>query len=221
MIGTNYTNKLPKVISEAMKQVSSDDCYLIKRRIKGVTGTGVVLNCHQNVQDLVDRIGGERIGGWLLMRKKELYRNGMYIWMFHSIWKTPEGEYVDVTQSDVYGNEKIATFWYDAKRNADLIEGTAHNHVIALENEKAVQHVAKATNTRLTLGTPYWTESSVRYFTQLDEHNGVYRMLNSDYPQNTKMLEEQYNCRSEGNRLVPNSKDDKVSTQIFFDFSLS
>tara|TARA_B110000971_G_scaffold15120_1_gene13976 strand:+ start:98 stop:298 length:201 start_codon:yes stop_codon:yes gene_type:complete len=41
MIGTNYTNKLPKVISEAMKQVSSDDCYLIKRRVKGVTGTGV------------------------------------------------------------------------------------------------------------------------------------------------------------------------------------
>ena len=70
------------------------------------------------------------------MRKKELYRNGMYIWMFHSIWKTPEGEYVDVTQSDVYGNEKIATFCYDGKRNADLIGGTAYNHVIALENEK-------------------------------------------------------------------------------------
>ena len=28
MIGTNYTNKLPKVISEAMKQVSSDVCFL-------------------------------------------------------------------------------------------------------------------------------------------------------------------------------------------------
>ena len=118
MVGTNYTNKLPMVISEAMKQVSSDDCYLIKLRVKGFTGSGIVLNCHQNVQDLLDRIGG-----WLLMRKKELYHNGMYIWMFHSIWKTPEGEYVDVTQSDVYGNEKIATFCYGGKRNADLIEG--------------------------------------------------------------------------------------------------
>ena len=64
MIGTNYTNKVPKVTSEAMTQVFSDDCYLIKRRVKGVTGSGIVLNCHQNVQVLVDRIGGERICGW-------------------------------------------------------------------------------------------------------------------------------------------------------------
>ena len=41
MIGINHKNKLPKVITEAMKQVSNYDCYLIKRRIKGVTGTGV------------------------------------------------------------------------------------------------------------------------------------------------------------------------------------
>ena len=34
MIGTNYTNKLPKVISEAMKQVSSDDCYLLNVALK-------------------------------------------------------------------------------------------------------------------------------------------------------------------------------------------
>ena len=77
MIGTNYTNKLPSPIRVAMKQLTSDDCYLIKRRVKGVTGSGKVLNCHQNVQDLVDRIGGERVSGWLLMRKSELYRNGM------------------------------------------------------------------------------------------------------------------------------------------------
>jgi hypothetical protein len=221
MIGTNYTNKLPTPIKDAMKQLTNDDCYLIKRRVKGVTGSGAVLNCHQNVQDLVDRIGGERISGWLLMRKNELYRNGMYIWMFHSIWKTPENEYVDVTQSDVYGNDKVATFWHDSVRRADLDEGTAYNSVITLENDKAVQMIARGTNTQLSIGTPYWTENSVRFFSGLDEHSGMYRMLHSDYPQNTKMLEEQYNCRSEGNRLVPNNKDDKVSTQIFFDFSVS
>ena len=45
MIGTNYTNKLPKETSEAMTQVFSDDCYLIKRRVKGVrvkTESGVL-----------------------------------------------------------------------------------------------------------------------------------------------------------------------------------
>jgi len=173
------------------------------------------------VQDLVDKIGGERISGWLLMRKNELYRNGMYIWMFHSIWKTPENEYVDVTQSDIYGNDKVATFWHDSVRRADLDEGTAYNSVITLENDKAVQMIAGGTNTQLSIGTPYWTENSVRFFSGLGEHSGMYRMLHSDYPQNTKMLEEQYNCRSEGNRLVPNNKSDKVSTQIFFDFSVS
>jgi hypothetical protein len=222
MIGTNYTNKLPASVRDAMKQISHDDCYLIKRRVKGVTGTGKVHNCHQNVQDLVDRIGGERVSGWLLMRQNQLFRNGIYVWIFHSIWKTPEDEYVDVTQSDIYGSDKLATFWHDSKRAADLDNGTAYNSIIAFENAQAAKHIADSTGVELAVGQPYWTTSNIRFFMGLHEHSGEYRLLTGDYPNNTKMLEEEYNCKVEGGRLIPkNENDDKVSTKIFFDYSLS
>lgn len=130
--------------------------------------------------------------------------------MFHSIWRTPENEYVDVTQSDVYGNDKVATFWHDSTKIANLDEGIAYNSVIALENVKPVQTIARGTNTQLSVGTHYWTENRVRFFSGLDEHRDTYRMLHGDYPKITKMLEEQYNCRSEGNCLVSNNKDKKV-----------
>lgn len=222
MIGKNYTNKIPASIRDAMKQITSDDCYLIKRRIKGVSGAGKAHNCHKNVQDLADRIGGGRVSGWLLMRKNQLIRNGIYVWIFHSIWKTPEAEYVDVTQNEIYGNDKIATFWHDSKRDADLDKGTAYNSIIAIENSQAAHQIASGTGVELLVGHPYWTTSNIRFFMGLHEHSGEYRLLTSDYPNNTKMLEEEYNCRVEGGRLIPqNENDDQVSTKIFFDYSLS
>ena len=45
MIGANHTNKFPPPIRVAIKQFNSDDCYLIKHRVKGVTGSGKVLYC--------------------------------------------------------------------------------------------------------------------------------------------------------------------------------
>ncbi len=221
MIGTHYKNKLPKTIVQAMQQVTDDDCYIINRRIKGVTGNGKNNNCHFNVQDLVDRIGGERISGWLLTRDKALYRNGIYVWVFHSIWKTPEGKFFDVTKSEGYGNEKLATFWHDSHRHADLAEGTAFNSVITLENEKAVQIIEKATNTRLAIEKAYWTVSNLRYFSELDDHSGVFRFLLSEYPHNRKLLEEKYNCKIEGRGFVSNNGDNSVSTEMLFDFAIS
>lgn len=221
MIGTHYKNKLPKTIVQAMQQVTGDDCYIINRRIKGVTGNGENNNCHFNVQDLVERIGGERISGWLLLRDKALYRNGIYVWTFHSIWKTPENKYVDVTKSEQYGNEKLATFWHDSQRHADLIEGTAFNSVITLENEKAVQIIEKATSTLLAIEKAYWTVNDMRLFSELDDHSGEYRFLLNQYPQNIKLLEEKYNCKMEGRGFVSNNGDDTVSSKMLFDFAVS
>jgi hypothetical protein len=93
-----------------MDKTTQNDCYLIKRRVNGVTGNGLELDCHKNVQDLVDRIGGKRISGWLLVRQCQLVNQGVFLWMFHIIWQTPEGECVDVTESDVYRDRPIATF---------------------------------------------------------------------------------------------------------------
>ena len=220
MIGKVYTDKIPKPVREAMRLVSADDCYLIKRRVKGVTGNGKELDCHQNVQDLVERIGGERISGWLLIRRSDLFRNGIYLWMFHSIWKSPEGECVDVTQSSVYGNDKIATFWHDTGRKADLAEGTAYNSLVTLQNDDAAQIMMRDLDTSLAVGVPYWVAGKFRHFCKLDDHSGVFRMLHPDYPKNAKLLEEQYDCRSERGRIITNKEGAKLSTMALFDFSL-
>ncbi len=223
MIGTLYTHKLPRSVREGMQQVSKDDCYLIKRRInKGVTGTGKERNCHLNVQDLVDRIGGERVGGWLFNRSRDFYDRGIYLWIFHSIWQTPEGEYCDVTESLIYGSETIATFWLDSAKQADLEQGKSYNNIIVLEHERAIEEVAQKSGQRLQKGHAYWTENSLRHYLDVSEHNGVYRLLSDAYPKNRAALEEQYDCKiTEKGALVPNNLTGMANVKIFFDFSLS
>lgn len=221
MIGKISTNNYPKAIKNAMRQITVDECYIINRRVSGITGNGKNNNCHFNVQDLVERIGGERISGWLLLRNKALYKNGIYVWVFHSIWKTPEKKYVDVTRSTQYGDEKLATFWHDSQRHADLVEGTAFNSVITLENEKAVDIIQRASGYSLEIGKAYWTVNDIRLFSELCDHSGVYRFLLNQYPHNRKLLEEKYNCKIEGRGFVSNNGDDTVSDMMLFDFAIS
>lgn len=80
-----------------MQEFTGGDCYIFERRVNsGVTGTGKHKSCHYNVQSLVDRIGGERISCWFLNKDKD-YELGIVTWIWHSLWKTPEGKIVDVT----------------------------------------------------------------------------------------------------------------------------
>ncbi len=220
MIGKNCTKNLPKSIVQAMRSVTTDDCYIIERRVKGVTGSGKENNCHINVQELVERIGGECVFGWLLERNSKLFRKGIYIWSFHSIWKTPEEKYVDVTQGD-YGLERLATFWCDSHRRADMIQGTAFNNLITLENNGAVQIIQQATNNRLESGKAYWTDTKVSVFAGLEEHSGVYRLLHNHYPENRKLLLDQYGVRIEGKSLISVTGDENVPQKMLFDFSLT
>jgi hypothetical protein len=221
MIGTTYTEKLPRDVRQGMDKITQNDCYLIKRRINGVTGNGLELDCHKNVQDLVDKIGGKRISGWLLVRQRQLVNQGVFLWIFHSIWQTPEGECVDVTKSDVYGDQPIATFWLDSERQADMELGAAYNSVVVFGSEKATALFSHNFSKNLDVGVPYWTENSVSHFCSLDEHDGIYRWLHGDYPNNRKLLEKRYNCRMQDNRLVPLDKSGKISAKIYFDFSVS
>jgi len=68
---------------------------LVETRQKGMTSTGISNQCHGNVRQLVDRYGGQQILGFDIS-----IDHGEVILMQHSVWKTPEGTFVDVTQSD-------------------------------------------------------------------------------------------------------------------------
>ena len=114
---TLYKSKVPSSVREAMLGLTKDECYLVKRRKKGLTGKGIQGNCHFNVQNWSDSIGSERIADWLLYRIKSFVNKGIWVWSFHSVWKTPEGQIFDVTQDVTYEGSDLTTVWFDKERN--------------------------------------------------------------------------------------------------------
>lgn len=220
MIGWLYTQALPANIRKAMKAVSGSDCYRVKRNITAIRQRPNDQPSHQIVQDMVKERGGERVSGWLLSKDKHAIKQGLYVWIFHSIWKTPEGGYEDIAGHDSYNNDKEAIFWLDPERRADLSEGTAYNLIVTLENFKTVAYLSETAYKQLTPATPYWAEKKLRFFKTLQEHSGIYRMIDAHHPHNLKQLEEQYDCKVVNEHIVPNVATNKISTQMFFDFSI-
>jgi hypothetical protein len=216
-----YTQKIPSNVREGMSKLTGDDCYLIKRRKKGLTGKGIQGNCHFNVQQWVDKIGGERIRGWLLYRNRSLMNKGLWIWVFHSVWKTPEGEIVDVTQDSTYEGSDFTTVWFDKSRDIDLLEGTSYNNVVVFENFNSASSFSKNVGVEALVGEPYWTTNSMSNILKISDHSGKYKWLDESFPNNIKLLESEYNCKVIDGKLVPNEgSSNKISSKIFFDYSV-
>ena len=75
-------------------------------RKTGFTSMGTPQECHSNVRELVKRYGGEHIKGL------EMFDSGIPKGVYlnpHSIWKTPEGKFVDVTPLEVVGGDEGET----------------------------------------------------------------------------------------------------------------
>jgi hypothetical protein len=204
-----------------MHDFTQSDCYLVERDVK-TDATGITPNdCHLNVHNLVASNGGSIIYGWLLVRENRLTNNGIYYWVFHSVWRRADSTIVDVTPNQYYeGNPKI-TFWVDSSRQADMESGTSYNSVIVLESSAAAERIAHATHTNLRVGNVYWADSSMQHFVALDDHSGIYRLLHAQYPANIRHLENEYDCTVIDGRPVPNGANKRVSSRIFFDYSVS
>jgi hypothetical protein len=217
-----YTNKIPAAVRDGMSQLTANDCFLIKRRTKGLTGEGIQRNCHFNVQNWVDKIGGERLCGWLLCRNRSLMSDGVWVWSFHSVWKTPEEEVVDVTQDKTYDGADFTTVWLDKSRDIDLIEGTSYNNVVVFETNTAAKTYTKHSGIEVFSGIPYWITPNMQTALPIADHSGKYRWLNSTFPNNIKLLESEYNCKLVEGRFIPNEgASGKVSINVAFDYSVS
>lgn len=59
--------------------------------------------CHANVLHRVREAGGERVFGWLLWEQRGVIAEGE----FHSVWRAPSGELVDITPR-VDGERRVA-----------------------------------------------------------------------------------------------------------------
>jgi hypothetical protein len=175
---TLYTQKISPNVRKAMLEFTGRECLLVRHRRKGKTGSGELLNCHDNVKNWVDRFGGEQVYGWVLHRNKKLIGLGAYIWNFHSIWKTPEGKYADVTMNPTYDDSDYITFWPDASRKFDWENMISFNMLEVYENASIAANVSRNTKNDIKHGIIYWANNG--YYIALSDDDGTYKMLNEE-----------------------------------------
>lgn len=77
------------------------DWFIVPIRMEGLTGSGQLGKCHQNVRSLVLRFGGRCVFGYALAIDHFISPEGKVCsiekWYHHTVWETPEGKIVDVT----------------------------------------------------------------------------------------------------------------------------
>ena len=210
-----HTNKIKKHTAKAMRAFTAGECYKVKRRLRGKTSNNPMLMCHDNVQYWVDRIGGKRIEGW--MRRydfKDVAWTGVSQWMWHSIWETPEGEWVDVTASSHFDDKgEHIVFWHDKRRATDLKEGVIYNNIAVFEKQDIANVLSASSNYRLRRGNVYWSAegSTSPSFKSINEFDGRCLLLGNEYPKNKEHF----------NKWVDkHSVNDCVPSDIAFHFNV-
>jgi hypothetical protein len=185
----SYSHKLPTIVRKAMQNFTNEDCVLVKKRQKGKTSNNTENNCHDNVNYWVNKIGGEIQNGWLLVRNRRLIKMGVWVWNYHSVWKTPESKLADVTANDEYATNHFTTVWLDNNRTVDLKNGIGYNNLIIFDNQKAIDLWNNEYKLDLKVGELYWVSDCLRYFKKLVEHNGQYLWLHEEYADNRKKFQ--------------------------------
>tara|TARA_B100001013_G_scaffold343572_1_gene271569 strand:- start:3214 stop:3840 length:627 start_codon:yes stop_codon:yes gene_type:complete len=75
----------------------------VPKRKKGMTSSGAISECHQNVNKLVNTIGGSALRGYWLTENRDMEQGNppedieFLDFVYHSVWITPEGNATDVT----------------------------------------------------------------------------------------------------------------------------
>ena len=218
-----YTHKIPKRVRRAMTQFTQSDCHLVKRRRSGKTSEGEYRNCHTNVAYWVEHIGGESVNGWVLQRQSHMLSIGWWSWTFHSLWKTPEGKLVDVTQNPLYEGKTHITFWKDKTRRVNLVDGVSYNTVFLFANQSIAEHYSIQTNQRVQAGKVYWANMSNRKVKRVKESSGEFRLLTSEYPTNIKLLKDRCGLDVVDDYLIypKDWRGVETSSDLLFDFGIS
>jgi hypothetical protein len=84
----------PQKIEKARKKLRLPRVLKVPRPQKGMTSSGISGWCHSNVGKLVKVIGGQQLLGYAV----EMLPSGNAIFIYHSVWITPEGKLRDVTR---------------------------------------------------------------------------------------------------------------------------
>lgn len=202
---TSYKDRLPKEVNDALKTFVGGDCVMVRRLKKDKHKYSVNAKtgeCHLNVQLFVDRYGGKRISGWLL-RRTYLADKGVYAWLFHSVWQTPEKKWLDVTFDKEYAGRDKTIFVPDSTRTADLIEGTSYNNIVIFTDLRFTLFYGSQVGMELETNKVYWCDQTLRYFLATDEHSGQYRWISKQYPKNIEKMCDEYELEIKNGKPIP------------------
>jgi len=213
-----YNDRLPLIISDAMKDFTSENCYLIKRRVNTTLIESAPLECHANVNAAVAKNGGEIINGWLLYKRRDLLDLSVYMWSFHSILQTAEGDLFDITYDQCYANNEYSTFWFDKSRKVDLTEGINYNNIVVIASTDSASKLGAANGINLNVGEPYWTTSNMKLTLPIKEHCGKYRWLTNNYPNNINRFESEFDIKIINGKLVGDTA--AIHNKALLDYSL-
>jgi len=161
---------------QAIKKICDGEVYLIERRIKGKTGAGERAMCHPNVQQWVNKIGGERVEGWLYVNNKNLIGYGLHTWVWHSVWYTPEKKLVDCTFSDWMKERTQGIFMPDTTRKSDLDSGTFFDNILYVSNKKAVKTLRESYGAEAEVGKLYWTTDNGNNLRLMESEDGKWSL---------------------------------------------
>ena len=79
--------------SDLFSEMGINKVYWAKKRQNGLTSSGKTHMCHWNVAKLITMYGGKMSTGYTL----EIYEDGDILFLPHSVWSTPEGRNICVT----------------------------------------------------------------------------------------------------------------------------
>ena len=213
-----YNDKLPKAIRDGINNFTGNEAILVKQKLD--TEFNRPLNCHYNVYNYIKANGGELVNGWLLSRKTNLINDGIWHWSYHSILKTSNTEYFDITK-DNKNSRDYSTFVPDYNRKIDLKEGISYNDILILEHKHLTDQFNEIYNFEILDSTAYWVLNNLSRIRETSEYNGQYRFLRSEFPNNTKVLEERYRVTVVDGKLKHLDGNDEVDSNMMFEFNIS
>jgi hypothetical protein len=109
---------IPKKLAKIIRNTVNKPVLRVPRRKVGLTSSGMVLECHTNVERLVDIYGGQQLVGYEIQMNygpnRAISRHLVRL-LLHSVWITPEGKAVDVTKkenTDLYSYNENETLFF-------------------------------------------------------------------------------------------------------------
>lgn len=217
-MNTTPYSKLPTSVNKAMQDFAKSECVLVR---KISSQYNKPLNCHLNVASQVKEFGGKAVNGWLLNRNSKLIGRDMWNWSFHSIWETDSGDWFDITV-DSKNMRDYSTFFSDNNnRTIDLVNGVSYNDIVLFNNESPNNVLKNGNSTYLKYGEVFWTANGMKIFKSLSESNGEYRFLRKEYPNNYKLLEQQYKIKLIDGCISTTDGSTHISPYVAMDFSVN